>query len=81
MHTAELPHTAALLDSHTLPCVLLQTAAHTAAHCRKLLHTAAHYTNVNAAYRMLHTTHSGVPQLTRIKNNFVRMYMHLHEFT
>ena len=38
MHTAGLPHTAAPLDSRTLPRALAagqpHTAAHTAAHCR-----------------------------------------------
>jgi hypothetical protein len=73
--TAGLPHTAAPLDSCTLPRTLPDSRIlpRTLLQCRTqpcaLPHTAAHCINSNAeqphtAYRILHTAHSRTPYLT-----------------
>jgi hypothetical protein len=81
MLTAGLPHTAALLDSRTLPraqadsrtlprtlphtVTLLDTAVRFAAHCRTLHDFGCR----TAAHNILHTTHSCTPYLSCIQTN------------
>jgi len=91
IHTAGLPHTAAPLDSRTLPRALpdSRTLLHTLPYCWTqpcaLPHTMPHTAWIwmpHTAHRILHTAHSRTPQLKWIKIYFMWMYMHLHdEFT